>query len=226
MRYRRKSHRVRSRRRRQLRFLVTAGGTREYIDPVRFITNASSGKMGYALAAAALKAGHKVTLISTLKDRAVPKGAEVFYVETASDMFAAVRKRFGKCDCLIMAAAVADYTPVKTATTKIKKQNSALTIKLKPTVDILRWAADHKKKGQRIVGFALEDKAVRTRALRKLKDKNLDVIVANSPSCINADRADFQIRTPGSDWRVLANVTKAGAAGEIIRLACNVLRDA
>ena len=101
-----------------MHFLITAGGTREYIDPVRFISNASSGRMGYALARAAIKAGYKVTLVST-SDLQPPVGVDFVGVDSAAEMFAAVKKFFPKCDCLIMAAAVSDYTPVK----KVKNKN-------------------------------------------------------------------------------------------------------
>ena len=114
----------------QKHFLITAGGTREYIDPVRFISNASSGKMGYALAQAAIEAGHKVTLISA-SDLQPPIGTEFVGVDSAEEMFTAVKKYFCKCDCLIMAAAVSDYTPVKTSKVKIKKSKSKLKITLK-----------------------------------------------------------------------------------------------
>jgi len=117
-----------------MHLLITAGGTREYIDPVRFISNASSGRMGYALAHAAFKAGHKVTLITTPVDQQSPRGAKIVKVGTTAQMFNAVKQHFGRCDCLIMAAAVADYMPAKQAKSKIKKTNKSLTIKLKPTV--------------------------------------------------------------------------------------------
>ena len=204
-----------------MHFLITAGGTREYIDPVRFISNASSGKMGYALARAALKAGHKVTLIST-SDLQPPVGVEFVGVDSAGRMFAAVKKFFDKCDCLIMAAAVADYTPARPAKTKIKKQNKSLTIKLKPTADILEWAGRHKKKIQIIVGFALEDKNLRVNAEKKLKEKNLDMIIANTPAAIGADKSTVQIKTPADKWLKLPQATKAVAAGRIIRLIQNL----
>ncbi|GAI09660.1 unnamed protein product, partial [marine sediment metagenome] len=104
-----------------MHILITAGGTREYLDPVRFISNASSGRMGYALARAALRAGHKVTLVTAPTAQRPPSQAKVIEVETAAQMFKAVKKHFEKCDCLIMAAAVADYTPASPAKTKIKK---------------------------------------------------------------------------------------------------------
>ncbi|MHC4459730.1 MAG: phosphopantothenoylcysteine decarboxylase domain-containing protein, partial [Planctomycetota bacterium] len=168
-----------------MHFLITVGGTREYIDPVRFITNASSGRMGYALSRAADKAGHKVTLISA-SDLQPPVGVEFVGVSSAAEMFSAVKKYFSKCDCLIMAAAVADYTPVRQAKSKVKKTGKPLTIRLKPTTDILKWAGEHKKKNQVLIGFALEDKAIRKRAEKKLKEKNLDMIIANRPAVIGA----------------------------------------
>ena len=115
-----------------MRFLITSGGTREYIDPVRFISNASSGKVGCSLARAALRRGHKVTLITCPIALSPPKGVKVINVETSGQMFQAVKKNFPRCDCLIMAAAVSDYTPERTSTIKLKKGKTAMTIKLKP----------------------------------------------------------------------------------------------
>ena len=210
-----------------MRILITAGGTREYIDPVRFISNASSGRMGYALVRAAVGAGHDVVLISTC-DLQPPVGAEFVGVESAAEMFAAVKKFFGECDCLIMAAAVADYTPARPAKTKIKKSEQPLTIKLKPTADILKWAGSHKKvKGKKVkerivVGFALEDKAVRSRAEKKLKEKNLDMIIANSLDAIGTDKSTVQIKTYGGNWTKIENATKAATARKIIRLIENL----
>lgn len=200
-----------------MHFLITSGPTREYIDPVRFISNASSGKMGCALAKAALAAGHKVTLITTI-DRPVPNKVKIVRVGSAADMFEAVKKYFTKCDCLIMAAAVADYTPAKPAKTKIKKSAKPLTIKLKPTVDILKWAGKNKKKGQILVGFALEDKAIRASAEKKLKEKNLDMIIANTPAAIAADKTTVQIKTVGDKWIKIAQATKTTVARKIIQL--------
>ena len=232
----------------KMRILITAGGTREYIDPVRFISNASSGRMGYALVRAALKAGHKVTLITAPASRPVPGAAKIVKVQSAAEMFEAVRKHFSRCDCLIMAAAVADYTPACPANTKIKRTGKPLSIKLKPTVDILKWAGKHKKlrrqktenkrqrvnnrgqkavgrrqMGQIVVGFALEDKNVRAWAEKKLKEKNLDMIVANTPAAIGADKSTVQIKIRGRRWLRLAQATKATIAKRIIREAESVL---
>ena len=204
-----------------MHLLITAGGTREYIDPVRFITNASSGRMGYALARAAQKAGHKVTLIIA-SDLQPPVGVEFVGVDSAAEMFKAVKKHFPRCDCLIMSAAVADYTPDRLAKNKIKKQDKALTIKLKPTTDILKWAGKHKKKNQIVVGFALEDKNLRANAEKKLKEKNLDMIIANTPAAIGADKSTVQIKTSGFPWSKIENTTKISTAKRIIRLIQNL----
>jgi len=202
-----------------MRIVITAGGTREYIDPVRFISNASSGRMGYALARAALKAGHKVTLITAPTAQKPPSNARIVEVESAAQMWEAVKKHFGQCDCLIMAAAVADYAPVRPAVTKLKKTAQPLTIRLKPTPDILKWAGAHKKKRQILAGFALEDKAIRARAQKKLQDKNLDMIIANTPAAVGAARTSVLIKTPGRKWLQVRQASKADIARKIISLA-------
>ena len=205
-----------------MRILITAGGTREYIDPVRFITNASSGRMGYALVRAGLKGGHKVTLITTLTNERHPSGAKIVDVETMAQMFEAVKKHFEKCDCLIMAAAVADYTPVRTNKTKIKKSGESLVLKLKPTADILKWAGKHKRKNQIVVGFALEDKNIRSNAEKKLREKSLDMIIANTTAAIGAAESAVQIKTPEGIWSRLPRGTKIKTAGQIIREIENI----
>jgi phosphopantothenoylcysteine synthetase/decarboxylase len=202
-----------------MRILITAGGTREYIDPVRFISNASSGRMGYALARAALKAGHGVTLVTAPTAQKPPGTARVVQVETAAQMFAAVQKHFDRCDCLIMAAAVADYTSVRPAKTKIKKTGRNLTITLRPTTDILKWAGKHKNKRQLVVGFALEDRSLQRRAEEKLQEKNLDMIVANTPAAVGATKTSVLIKTPGRKWLRLRKASKTTIAKKIVSLA-------
>lgn len=202
-----------------MRILITAGGTREYIDPVRFISNASSGRMGHALVRAALAAGHEVTLITAPTAQVLPRGPEVIKAETAAAMFRAVKKNFSRCDCLIMAAAVADYTPIRPAASKLKKTGRTLTIKLKPTPDILKWAGAHKREAQVVVGFALEDKAVRVRAERKLREKKLDMVVANRPAAIGADKSTLQIKALDAAWVRIDNAAKSTTARRIILLA-------
>ena len=213
--------------------LITAGGTREYIDPVRFISNASSGKMGYALIRAALKGGHKVTVITTVNrascivNRATchESRATIVKVETAAQMFKAVKKHFPRCDCLIMAAAVADYTVAHPAKTKIKKTGKTLTIRLKATPDIIRWAGNHKKKNQTVIGFAVEDKHVRRRAEKKMREKNLDMIIANTPGSIGAAKTSVLIKTASQKWLRLPKATKTNIAKKIIALAEKITKE-
>jgi len=207
-----------------MRFLITASGTREYIDPVRFISNASSGRMGYALATAALKAGHEVTLVSAPTALKPPTGATFVAVESAAEMFAAVKEHFARCDCLIMAAAVADFTPAKPSKTKIKKDGGLKpTLRLKPTPDILRWAGRQRRvctahRSKIVVGFALEDRHLRDNAERKMRDKRLDMIVANTPAAINAPVSTVHIKTQNSHWLQIANKGKTAIARRIVSL--------
>jgi phosphopantothenoylcysteine decarboxylase/phosphopantothenate--cysteine ligase len=172
--------------------------------------------MGYALARAALKAGHKVTLITAVTNRRKPPGAQVVDVETAAEMFKAVKYHFEKCDCLIMAAAVSDYTPIEPSKTKIKKNTQALTINLKPTTDILKWAGLNKSKKQIVVGFALEDKNLRQNAEKKLTEKNLDMIIANTPAAIGASKSTVEIKTFNSEWNTINNLDKNAISEKII----------
>ncbi len=164
------------------RILITAGPTREKIDAVRFISNYSSGKMGYALAEAAVQLGAQTTLISGPNSITPPASVKVINIESTEDLHKAVEKEFTKSDCLIMAAAPADFQPVKTATQKIKRSDISFTLSLKPTVDILKSLSNGKRNGQVVVGFALETENPIDNALKKLKSKNLDAIVVNSPS--------------------------------------------
>ena len=202
-----------------MHFLITAGGTREAIDPVRFISNASSGKMGHALARAALAAGHRVTLITAPTHLKPPAGAETIDVVSAADLFEAVKARLDRCDCLIMAAAVSDYTPARPSRTKLKKTGSRLTLDLKPTRDILKWAGRRARDGRPIlVGFALEDRDVRANALKKLRGKRLDLIVANGPQAIGADRSGLLIKDRTGPWIERPAGTKTSHARFLVRL--------
>ncbi len=160
--------------------VITAGGTREAIDPVRFIGNRSSGKQGYALAEAAAARGARVILVSTV-DRPGPDGVEVVSVESAAEMHAAVMQ-YRTADVVVMAAAVADFRPVAVADSKIKKDRGAPVVELQPTVDILAELGATKAPGQVVVGFAAETDDVERNAVSKLERKNVDVIVANDVS--------------------------------------------
>lgn len=204
-----------------MRIIVTAGGTREYIDPVRYISNASTGKMGYAIAEQALKAGHNVLLITAPTSLTPPADAQVINIVSAADMAKAVQENFDDCDCLIMAAAVSDYTPANTSYTKIKKASSTLSLTLKPTLDILAWAGENKS-SQILIGFALEDKDLLKNAEEKMARKNLDAIVANSTEAISADESKVHIKTEGSKWQDYPVVSKESTAKKILELAVSI----
>jgi phosphopantothenoylcysteine decarboxylase/phosphopantothenate--cysteine ligase len=171
-----------------LHVLVTAGGTREPIDPVRFVGNRSSGKQGHALAAEAADRGAKVTLVTTV-DLPAPPGATVVRVETAAQMDAAVREAATGADVVVMAAAVADFRPARPAESKIKKRDGVPDIVLEPTVDILAGLGAGKRPGQTLVGFAAETDQVRQNAASKLAAKGADLIVAND---VTAPGAGFE----------------------------------
>jgi phosphopantothenoylcysteine decarboxylase/phosphopantothenate--cysteine ligase len=171
-----------------LHVLVTAGGTREPIDPVRFVGNRSSGKQGHALAAEAAARGAKVTLVSTV-DLPVPPRADVVRVETAAEMEDAVHAAEASADVVVMAAAVADFRPARVAVRKLKKQAGVPEITLEPTPDILAGLGTRKRPGQTIVGFAAETDEVRQNAAAKLAAKGIDLIVAND---VTAPGAGFE----------------------------------
>jgi phosphopantothenoylcysteine decarboxylase/phosphopantothenate--cysteine ligase len=171
-----------------LHVLVTAGGTREPIDPVRFIGNRSSGKQGHALAAEAAARGAKVTLV-TAAHLAGPPGADVVRVETTAEMAAAVQAAGAAADVVVMAAAVADFRPTRVADRKLKKQAGVPQVTLEPTPDIVAGLGAHKRPGQTIVGFAAETDEVRQNAATKLADKGMDLIVAND---VTAPDAGFE----------------------------------
>jgi phosphopantothenoylcysteine decarboxylase/phosphopantothenate--cysteine ligase len=163
------------------RVLITAGGTREPLDPVRYLGNRSSGKMGHALAEAAVQRGAEVTLVTT-SALPVPSSAEVVRVQTAAEMLEAVQSRLGGADLLVMAAAVADYRPATTALQKIKKTAADFSLVLEPTPDILATLKPMRRADQLIVGFAAETEQVLSHAQEKLARKGLDLIVANDVS--------------------------------------------
>jgi phosphopantothenoylcysteine decarboxylase/phosphopantothenate--cysteine ligase len=171
-----------------LRVLVTAGGTREPIDPVRFVGNRSSGKQGHALATEAAARGAKVTVVTTV-DLPVPPQSDVIRVETAAEMEEAVHAAGASADVVVMAAAVADFRPTQVAGRKLKKQAGVPEITLEPTPDILAGLAARKRPGQTIVGFAAETDEVRKNAAAKLAAKGIDLIVAND---VTAPGAGFE----------------------------------
>ncbi|MGB2755039.1 MAG: phosphopantothenoylcysteine decarboxylase [Phycisphaerae bacterium] len=201
-----------------MRILITAGPTREYLDPVRYLSNASSGRIGCALAQAALDAGHQVTLVLGPCPAEPPDGAETIRVTSAQEMFEAVAARFDACDVFLAAAAVADYRPVAKRPEKIKKGEARLTVELERTPDILAEMSSRRRK-QILVGFCLETEDLERRARGKLEAKGLDVVVANGPEAIAAERQDaLLIRAAGKAMH-LKGVTKEHLAAEILRAA-------
>ena len=176
--------------------VITAGATQEEIDPVRYITNHSTGKMGYALAKEARNAGARVTLISGKTNLPKPYGVDVVNVTSASDMAKSVIDNFENADVVIMSAAVADYTPIEKAEQKIKKTDGDLSIVLKRTQDILLTIGQKKREDQIVIGFAMETENLLENAAKKLQEKNANYIIANS------------IREPGAGFGVDTNIVK------------------
>ena len=202
---------------RLLRVVITAGPTREFLDSVRFISNPSSGKMGYAIAEAAAVAGHRVTLVSGPADLAPPKGVKVVRVVTAAEMAAATKQAFAAADAAIFAAAVCDYRPRRRADRKLPKKTAVHRIEFEPTEDIA--AACGRVKGRRItICFALEDHAARRHAERKLLRKNCDAIVLNSPDTVGSDRASVEFLIRGGRWQRWAGRSKKRLAARL--MAC------
>lgn len=184
--------------------LVTAGATREAIDPVRFITNHSSGKMGAAMAKAAAYRGAEVTLVAAHTDCELPEFVNIVKVTSAHEMFNAVTAVSDKQDIIIKAAAVADYTPVSVSDSKIKKSDGDMSIELKRTTDILKHLGENKKQGQFICGFSMETDNVLENSRKKLISKNCDMICANS---LKTDGAGF-----GTDTNVITVITSDSEA--------------
>lgn len=180
--------------------LITAGPTREAIDPVRYLTNHSTGKMGYALATAAARRGANVTLISGQTNLDTPLGVTRIDIESAADMFEEVRKRVGQQDIIIKAAAVADYTPQEFSDEKIKKKDGDYSVALKRTTDILAWLGEHRQNGQFICGFSMETEHMLENSRKKLLQKNADMIVANN---LRQEGAGF-----GVDTNIVTLITK------------------
>ena len=174
------------------RVLVTAGATREDIDPVRYITNHSSGKMGYAIAKAAKAMGANVELISGITALDLPYGVNTFFAKSAEDMFNLVSERAENADIIVMSAAVADYTPETKSDQKIKKSDGEMVLNLERTKDILAFLGEHKKKGQILVGFSMETENLLENSRKKLTKKNADMIVANS---ISSEGTGFGVDT-------------------------------
>ncbi|AIS60228.1 phosphopantothenoylcysteine decarboxylase [Listeria ivanovii subsp. londoniensis] len=208
--------------------LITAGATQEKLDPVRYFTNHSTGKMGFAIAEVAARQGAEVTLVTTSKTLPVPPNVQVEYVESAEEMYLAVKKNQASQSVFVMTAAVADYTPAKVSEQKIKKQPGDFTIEMKRTKDILLEVGQNKTENQVVIGFAAETENLKANARKKLTTKNADIIVANNVSQPGAGFSlDTNIvtlyRKDGTN-EALPLLDKKKVAEHIVQEAANLLR--
>ncbi|MBC1598549.1 bifunctional phosphopantothenoylcysteine decarboxylase/phosphopantothenate--cysteine ligase CoaBC [Listeria seeligeri] len=208
--------------------LITAGATQEKLDPVRYFTNHSTGKMGFAIAEVAARQGAEVTLVTTSKTLPVPPNVQVEYVESAEEMYLAVKKNQSSQSVFVMTAAVADYTPAKVSEQKIKKQPGDFTIEMKRTKDILLEVGQNKTENQVVIGFAAETENLEANARKKLTTKNADIIVANNVSQPGAGFSlDTNIvtlyRKDGTN-EALPLLDKKKVAEHIVQEAANLLR--
>lgn len=209
-----------------LTILITLGPTREYIDPVRFISNASSGKMGYEIIKQALKKGCKVIAVKGPCSIDIKNNnCKVIDVVTTDQMFKAVQANLKTADIFIGSAAVADYTPVTIQKNKIKKTDKILNLKLKKTIDIINYVSKHKVEKQKVIGFALESKNLLNYAKDKLKNKKLDMIVANPTETIGSKFSKPIFIFKNGDIKKLDSATKNNIAKEIINEAIKLYRD-
>ena len=186
------------------RILITSGPTRQYIDPVRYLTNASSGRMGKALAEAALELGHEVVIVSGPVDVVYPRAAEVIPVVSTEEMLSACQQIFNDCDGLIGVAAPSDYRPVMVAPNKIAKTGEPLVLHLVETADVVATLGAGKTR-QWLVGFALETEDHRLRALAKLEKKHCDLMVLNGPEAMHS--LDNSVEIMDREGRVLEQLT-------------------
>ena len=186
------------------RILITSGPTRQYLDPVRYLTNASSGRMGHALASAAIRAGHDVVIVSGPVDLTYPPEATIVPVVSTEDMLAACLDGFPSCDGLIAVAAPCDYRPVQVAPHKIAKTGDPLRLELVETPDIVAALAAIRER-QWMVAFALETRDRHLRAMQKMERKSCDLIVVNGPAAIHAVDTHVEILAPGGS--VLADLS-------------------
>lgn len=198
-----------------MRILITAGPTREYLDDVRYLSNASSGQMGYALARSAIQAGHQVALVSGPVTLAPPEGCEVYQVETTAEMFAQCEKLFADCDGVIGTAAVCDYQIKTRKAGKIAKTGEAITLELVETIDVLAELGT--QKGNRwVMGFALESQDARFNAVRKLYSKKCDAIVLNGVSAIGSSENYVEVIDQSQDIVATYSGEKSQVADSLI----------
>jgi phosphopantothenoylcysteine decarboxylase/phosphopantothenate--cysteine ligase len=208
-----------------VRFLITAGPTREPIDPVRYISNRSSGKMGYAIAEAALAEGNDVTLVSGPVNLEAPRDAKLISVSTSDEMFEAVHRYADKCEICVLCAAVADYKPANVSSTKIKKRDAKFSLELVPTRDILNSLGHQRDRQFVLVGFAAETDHVEENATQKLRAKNCDIMVANDVSGTNSgmesDENEVTILFRNGERERISPAPKKNIALELVKIFSN-----
>jgi|TARA_B110000196_G_scaffold244776_1_gene213445 phosphopantothenoylcysteine decarboxylase / phosphopantothenate---cysteine ligase len=198
------------------RFLVTAGPTREALDPVRYLSNRSSGKMGYAICDALVAAGHEVVLVSGPTSLESPVNTDAIQVESAQEMYEACARQWQACDALFAVAAVSDYRPSTTSSQKIKRVSDALSIDLVANLDIVKALAA--TKGERlVVGFALESENGEQHARQKLESKNLDFVCLNTPQSQGADVSELTVLNGDTQWQI-GPCSKASLATELVEV--------
>ncbi len=199
------------------RILITSGPTRQYLDPVRYLTNASSGRMGAALADSAIARGHEVVVVTGPVQVQYSSSAEVIEVDTTDEMLAAVLENFPACDGLIGAAAPCDYMPRRILSDKITKSGQPIQLELIETPDIVATAAQKKLAHQWVVGFALETEDLRFRAIVKMQRKCCDMMVSNGPSAINSLSNEVEILAADGTTIAYASGDKRTVANAIIQ---------
>ena len=203
-------------------FLITAGPTREPIDPVRYISNRSSGKMGYAIAEAALNVGHDVILISGPVNLAPPRNANIISVSTSDEMFEAVHEHADNSDVCVLCAAVADYKPAQVSPVKIKKRTEGISMELVPTRDILRSLGNQPARKFLLVGFAAETDHLEANAAKKLREKNCDIIVANDVRVgMEGDENELLILFRNGETSKISRAQKKILARELVKIFSN-----
>jgi phosphopantothenoylcysteine decarboxylase / phosphopantothenate---cysteine ligase len=206
----------------RVRFLITAGPTREPIDPVRYISNRSSGKMGYAIAEAALDAGHDVILISGPVNLRPPRNAQFISVSTSDEMFVAVHRHSVDSDVCVLCAAVADYKPAEVSPVKIKKRAGRMSLELIPTRDILASLGECEHRQFLLVGFAAETDHVEQNGAKKLREKHCDIIVANDARVgMESDENELLVLCRDGETQTFSRAPKKILAHELVKIFLN-----
>jgi phosphopantothenoylcysteine decarboxylase/phosphopantothenate--cysteine ligase len=205
-----------------VRFLITAGPTREPIDPVRYISNRSSGKMGYAIAEASVDAGHDVVLVSGPVNLEPPRNTKFISVSTSDEMFEVVHRQADASDVCVLCAAVADYKPAEVSLVKIKKRTGRISLQLIRTRDILASLGCREDREFLLVGFAAETNHLEANATKKLREKNCDIIVANDARVgMESDENELLILFRDGETKKISRAPKKNLARELVKIFLN-----